>query len=78
MILDVSKNLAMNLKLERVKKSLTQEKLAEMAGVSTKHIVMIEKASVSPSINIVASLAKVLNVSVDKLIAEIDDQLYAL
>ncbi len=73
MLLDVSKNLAYNVRVERSKKSLTQEKLAELADISPKHIVMIEKAKVCPSINVVASIAKAIGVSVDKLIAEIED-----
>lgn len=73
MISDVSKNLAYHVRLERNKKSITQEQLSELADVSTKHIIMIEKAKVSPSLNIVASIAMALNVSVDKLISDIED-----
>ena len=72
MILTVNKNLAYNVKIERNKKLLTQEKLAELADISAKHIVMIEKGTVSPSLNIVASIAKVLNVSIDALIADVN------
>lgn len=72
MLCDVSKNLAYNLRVERTKKRLSQEKLAELADVSMKHITMIETCKVNPSINIVCSLAKVLNITVDMLVADIE------
>lgn len=52
---------------------MSQENLAELADVSMKHITMIENCKVNPSINIVCSLAKVLNITVDKLVAEIEE-----
>lgn len=73
MICDVSKNLAYNMRVERAKKAMSQETLAELADVSMKHITMIETCKVNPSINIVASIAQVLNVTVDKLIADIEN-----
>ena len=65
---NLRKNLAHNLKVERAKNELTQEKLAELSGVSAKHITKIESAKVSPSIYIVYKLAKVLNTSIDRLV----------
>ena len=72
MIVDVSKNLAYNVRIERNKRFITQEKLSELSDISVKHIIMIEKAKVSPSINVVASIAKALNVSIDKLVSAIE------
>lgn len=66
-------NIAYNLRVERTKKSLTQEKIAELADVSCKHIVKIEHSQVSPSIYIVYKLAAVLNITVDKLIGDIEN-----
>jgi len=65
---DLRKRLAHNLKVERAKNVLTQEKLAELSGVSAKHITKIENAKVSPSIYIVYKIAKVLNTSIDELV----------
>lgn len=65
---DLRKKLAHNLKVERAKKELTQEKLAELTGISAKHITKIESAKVSPSIYIVYKLAKALNTNIDELI----------
>lgn len=64
------KILAHNLKVERAKKELTQEKLAELTGISAKHITKIESAKVSPSIYIVYKLANVLKTSIDELITQ--------
>ena len=60
--------LALNMRVERARKSLTQEKLAELSGISAKHITKIEKASVTPSAYLVYKIAKALDVSVDSLI----------
>ncbi len=67
------KNLAYNLLIERAKKSLTQEKIAELADISDKHIVKIEHCRVTPSIYIVYKLANALNITIEKLIADIED-----
>ena len=70
---ELRKRLSYNLRVERVKKSLTQEKLAELAGISTKHLTKIENENVTPSIYIVYKLAKALGVTVDKIISEETD-----
>ena len=62
------KNLAHNLKVERAKKELTQEQLAELAGISPKHLTKIENCKVTPSVYIVYKLATVLKTTVDELI----------
>lgn len=61
------KILAHNIKVERVKRDLTQEQLAELSEISTKHITKIENANVTPSAYLVFKIAKAMNVSIDKL-----------
>lgn len=61
------KMLAHNIKVERVKRDLTQEQLAELSEISTKHITKIENANVAPSAYLVFKIAKAMNVSIDKL-----------
>ncbi|MCR5261746.1 MAG: helix-turn-helix transcriptional regulator [Candidatus Gastranaerophilales bacterium] len=70
---ELRKKLSYNLRVERAKKALTQEKLAELASISTKHLTKIENENVTPSIYIVYKLAKALGVSVDKLISDETD-----
>lgn len=62
---ELRQRIALNIKIERVKKSLTQEKLAELAEISTEHITKIEKASVTPSIYLIYKISKVLDVTID-------------
>ena len=69
---ELRKILASNLRVERAKKDYTQERLAELAGISTKHLTKIENENVSPSIYIVFKLAKALEISVDKLVYKHD------
>ena len=69
----IRKNLAYHLKVERAKKDLTQEKLAELTGISPKHITKIEAMNVTPSVYLVYKIAKVFNTTVDRLISDADD-----
>ena len=65
---ELRKRIAHNLKVERAKKSLTQENLAELSGVSVKHITKIETGKVTPSIYIMYKFSKVLDTSIDELL----------
>ncbi len=65
---ELRKVIAYNLRVERAKKDYTQEKLAELAGISTKHLTKIENENVSPSIYIIFKLATALGITVDKLV----------
>ena len=64
---ELRQRIALNMKIERVKKGFTQEKLAELSEVSTKHITKIEKGKVTPSIYLVYKIAKALEVTIDSL-----------
>lgn len=61
------KNLGFNIKVERMRNHITQEKLAEKVGVSTKHITKIEAGIVTPSVYLVYKISKELDVSMDFL-----------
>ena len=65
---DLRKKLAYNIKVERAKAELTQEKLAELIGISAKHITKIENLNVTPSIYIVYKIARIFNISIDELL----------
>lgn len=61
--------LAENIKQLRIKRKLSQESLARLAGISYNTIIKIESgASGNPTIKSLAGIAKALNVSVDELI----------
>ena len=61
------KKLTNTIKVQRAKKDLTQEQLAELAGVTRKTINTIEKGRYSPSTYLALKMAKVLDVSVEEL-----------
>lgn len=63
----IRKNLAHNLRVERAKKELSQENLAELAGISAKHLTKIENEKVTPSVYMVYKLAQVLDTTMDNL-----------
>ena len=52
----------LNMKLQRAIKGLTQEQLAEKAGISRTHVTRIERGNIKPSIGVAKRLATVLNV----------------
>lgn len=64
----IKKLFAANLRAERARVNFTQEKLAELAGVSIEYISRIENEKVCPTILVVANIALALDVSIDKLL----------
>ena len=65
---DIIKQVAETIRMERFRQRLSQEKLAEMAGISTKYLNSIENEKVNPSITIVVQLCDVLNLQLNQLI----------
>lgn len=59
---------AENVRVERARRRLTQEKLAEMADITPEYLTRIENERYSPSLVVIVKLALALNVSVDTLI----------
>jgi len=64
---NIKEILASNLKKNRKKKGLTQEKLAEMADVSLRYIAMLELGKSFPSGEMLEKLAKVLDIDAIQL-----------
>lgn len=56
-------------KLRKLRKArgLTQEKLAELAGIDYSYLNMIEAGKKNPTLNRIAKLARSLEVSLDEL-----------
>jgi putative transcriptional regulator len=63
----VEKILNNTLKVQRAKKDLTQEQLAELVGVTRKTINTIENRKYIPSTYLALRLAQALEISVDEL-----------
>lgn len=61
---DILNQFGKNLRVERVKNGLSQEKLAEKAGLSCfTHIGKIERGEMNPTLTTIVSIMKALNVS---------------
>ncbi|MCJ7526237.1 MAG: helix-turn-helix transcriptional regulator [Candidatus Aminicenantes bacterium] len=61
------KNLVNTIKVQRAKKDLTQEELAELVQVTRKTINTVENGIYIPSTYLALKLAKVLRVTVEEL-----------
>jgi len=59
--------LARNLKINRLKLDLTQEKLSEKADISTHYLAMLELANKFPSADMLERLAKALEIEPHEL-----------
>ncbi len=62
-----------NVKIERIKRDLTQEQLAEIMEVSQNYVANIECGKANMSLAKVLELSKFLNVNIEKLLKFSDD-----
>ncbi len=65
---ELLKKLGINVKIVRIKKELTQEKLAEKMGVSQNYIASIECGKANMSIAKILELADYLEVDISMLL----------
>ena len=65
------KNLGINIKSERLRKNLSQERLAELTNISRNSVSLIETGKINPTILKVIDIARVLDVDVNILINEV-------
>ncbi|MCK1354217.1 helix-turn-helix transcriptional regulator [Bradyrhizobium sp. CW7] len=66
--MDLNEVMATNLRRERHNQKLTQEELAERAGLSSRYLGSIERAAVSPSVTVLGHLARALRLDPCELI----------
>ena len=57
----------------RVKRNLTQEKLAEMVGVRRETIIFLEQGKYNPSLRLAHNVAKALQTTIDEIFIFDDD-----
>ncbi len=62
------KKFGKNVKIERVKKDLTQEQLAEVMGVSQNYIASIEGGKENMSLGKILELSKALDIDIEALL----------
>lgn len=63
------------IKAAREAKKLTQEKLAEAAGISTVYLSEIENKKTIPSFSTLYALCRALNISLDSLVTDTEPDL---
>ena len=63
-----------NVKIPRIKASITQEQLAKRVGVTRQTIGLIEKGEYNPSLQLCVAIAKELNKTLDELFWEVDTE----
>ena len=68
---DRLKNLGINIKSERLRKNISQEKLAELTNISRNSVSLIETGKINPTILKVIDIAAALGVDVSVLLKEV-------
>ncbi|PNG24650.1 helix-turn-helix domain-containing protein [Methylocella silvestris] len=66
--MDLKEVMAINLRRLRHAKQMTQEELAESAGLSARYVGAIERADVSASVTVLGRIAEALQVEAAELI----------
>lgn len=64
---EIDKKIGLNIRLERVKRGISQEILADMAGIARSTMGIIERGEQSPSLQTVAKVANALQIDMYKL-----------
>ena len=63
----VLKKIGLNFRVERTKKSLSQEKFAELANVHTNYIGKVERGEQNLTVRKIVELTNALDISVDSI-----------
>lgn len=69
--MDLKDVLAVNLRRLRHERRMTQEELAERAGISSRYVGAVERAEVSASVTILGQLAEALIVEPRELLSSV-------
>jgi len=66
--MDINQRFGLKLRALRAKKKLTQEKLADLAGIDYKYVQMLEgKDPPTPTLNTIEKLAKGFKIRISRL-----------
>ncbi|CDE60182.1 dNA-binding protein putative [Fusobacterium sp. CAG:439] len=63
----ILEKIADNIRLERLRRRLSQEKLAEMVDISTKYLNLIENRKANPTIVIVVKICLALGIDLNTI-----------
>ncbi len=67
---EIIRRVSEKIRLERHRKKLSQQELADLSGFSTKYINLIENQRANPSIVVVVKLCEVLEICLNELLEE--------
>ncbi len=70
---ELLKRFGKNVKIERIKKDMTQEQLAEKLEVSRTYLASVECGNENMSLGKILEVAQVLNINIEKLLKFADD-----
>jgi len=70
---EILKIFGKNIKLERIRKDLSQEQLAEKTGVSARTISLIENGLRHPKFFLVVKISQILGIDVNVFLENIPD-----
>jgi putative transcriptional regulator len=65
------KNLGINIKSERLRKNISQERLAELTNISRNSVSLIETGKINPTVLKVLDIASVLGTDLNTLTKDI-------
>lgn len=65
---NLKKIIASNLRQQRAKNKVSQEKLAELTGISQQFICSIETEKANPSVEVMVKIADALNITLNDLV----------
>lgn len=65
---EILEKISDNLRILRLQKRISQEKLAEMVNISTKYLNMIENRKANPTILVVVKICLALNSDLNSLV----------
>ena len=69
---DIKHKLGRNIKVERIRKYLSQEKFAEKIDMSVSHVSKVEQGLTSPTAIALFKMSKVLNIPMEEFFKDID------
>ena len=71
---ELSKKFGKQIKIERIKQDISQEKLAELSDLHRTTLGIIENGKTSPTLDSIAKIANALNIKLSELFKNIEDE----
>lgn len=65
--MEILQIVADNIRIERLRKRISQEKLAELVGISTKYLNMIENKKANPTIVVIIKICQTLDITLETI-----------